>query len=68
MTWLFNLFSKNKNKSNFSIEKENNFEEMSIFSVEEKAYQLWIDAGKPECDGKKFWYEAEKTLNNKQGN
>lgn len=32
--------------------------------IREKAYQLWEEAGCPECDGLKFWYEAEKLFSN----
>ena len=32
-------------------------------SIEKLAYSLWEQAGRPECDGQKFWLEAEKQLN-----
>jgi hypothetical protein len=31
--------------------------------IEERAYHLWIEAGRPEGDGKEFWFEAEKQIN-----
>lgn len=30
--------------------------------IREKAYSLWEEAGRPECDGAEFWIEAEKQL------
>lgn len=27
--------------------------------IREKAYYLWLDAGKPQSDGLEFWLEAE---------
>ncbi len=31
----------------------------------EIAYFLWEQSGRPECDGKEFWYKAEKYLGEK---
>lgn len=30
--------------------------------LKEAAYYLWLDAGRPEGDGKEFWYKAEKII------
>lgn len=30
--------------------------------VREKAYLLWEEAGRPECDGVEFWMRAEQEL------
>lgn len=27
-----------------------------------RAYQKWLNAGSPICDGKDFWYAAEKEI------
>lgn len=32
-------------------------------AIREKAYYLWEEAGRPECDGFKFWLEAERYFN-----
>lgn len=32
-------------------------------AIREKAYYLWEEAGRPECDGSQFWLEAEKYFN-----
>jgi hypothetical protein len=34
--------------------------------TQEQAYKLWEDAGKPNSDGKDFWFEAERQLIEKQ--
>lgn len=31
-------------------------------AVRTRAYQLWEAAGRPEDEGMRFWYEAEKEL------
>lgn len=31
-------------------------------SIREKAYLLWEQAGRPECDGVEFWVRAEQEL------
>jgi hypothetical protein len=31
-------------------------------AIRNKAYLLWEEAGRPECDGTEFWIEAEKQL------
>ena len=33
-----------------------------IESIRKRAYELWEEAGKPKCDGKKFWIRAENEL------
>lgn len=30
--------------------------------IREKAYYLWLNAGKPESDGVEFWLEAENVV------
>lgn len=40
---------------NISREIENN----DLHKIRERAYQLWEEAGRPECDGKEFWLRAE---------
>ncbi len=37
-------------------------EEICEEIIREKAYFLWEEAGRPECDGTQFWIEAEKQL------
>jgi hypothetical protein len=37
-------------------------ETISQEAITAKAHYLWVKAGRPECDGKKFWYEAEQLL------
>jgi len=32
--------------------------------IRARAYFLWEEAGRPECDGTQFWLEAEKELSN----
>jgi hypothetical protein len=32
--------------------------------IRARAYFLWEEAGRPECDGTHFWLEAEKELGN----
>lgn len=42
------------------------FGETSAISEEaimERAYILWEEAGRPECDGVEFWVRAEQELN-----
>jgi hypothetical protein len=34
-----------------------------IRQTRERAYQLWEEAGKPECDGEEFWHKAKNALN-----
>ncbi len=31
--------------------------------VKKRAYQLWKEAGRPFCDSNKFWFQAEKEIN-----
>ena len=35
-------------------------------SLHESAYYKWEKAGRPESDGKEFWYEAEKEKTEKK--
>lgn len=32
-------------------------------TIRERAYLLWEEAGRPECDGVEFWVRAEQELN-----
>lgn len=32
-------------------------------AIRERAYILWEEAGRPECDGVEFWVRAEQELN-----
>ncbi len=31
-------------------------------AIQTRAYYKWLAAGKPNCDGKQFWHEAEQEL------
>lgn len=35
--------------------------------IRDEAYLLWVDAGRPEGEAKKHWYEAEKRLSVENG-
>lgn len=49
------------NDLNTKIDSWNHEKECEDY-LKEAAYYLWLDAGRPEGDGKEFWYKAEKII------